>query len=107
MSVSSRLDGLARVEEAALEDDFGGDDGEEDSANEGVQPEEGEVDPVQTAAAGDPMFEDEAAYDNQPPDEIRDAKPAQDSKRDQQTAHEHVGEESCSQGVLGAPGDYE
>lgn len=69
--------------ERALKDHFGGDDGEENGADEGVQAEEGEVDPVQVALAGDPMFKDETAEDDDPADKIGDPKTAEEAKGDQ------------------------
>ena len=60
----------------ALEDDLGHGDREEDDADNRIQPKEGDIDPVQATAAGDPMLQDQAADDDHPADEVGDAKPA-------------------------------
>ena len=55
--------------EAALKNHLGGDDDEKNRADKRVEPEEREVDPVQTAAARNPVFQHEAADDDEPADE--------------------------------------
>src|ERR1035437_5181064 len=62
---------------AALKNHFRRHDDEKNRADKRVQPEESHVDPVQAAAARNPMFQREAAEYDEPADEIRDAEPAQ------------------------------
>jgi len=56
--------------ESALKNHFGGDDDEKNCADERVEAEEREVDPVQTAAARNPMFQHKATDDDQPANNI-------------------------------------
>src|SRR5208283_1875934 len=70
--------------EPALKNHLGGGDNQKHRADDGVEPEEREVDPVQTAAARDPVFQHETADDDEPANEIRDAEAAQQSEREQQ-----------------------
>lgn len=92
---------------SALKNHFGGDDDQKNRADERVQPEKSEIDPVQTAAARNPMFQHEAADDDEPADEIREAKPAQHAKRKQQSAHDHVREKRAGERIFLSPRDDE
>ena len=49
------------------------------------------------------MFKDETAEDDEPADEIGDAKAAKEAKGDQYSAHDHVGQKGGPQGVFRAP----
>src|ERR1035437_10065417 len=86
--------------EAAEKDDLGQDDDQEDGADDGVEAEEGKVDPVEAAAAGNPMFQHEAAHNDQPADKVGDAEFAEQPKGEQESAHHQVSHESGLQGVL-------
>src|ERR1035437_5275577 len=76
--------------EAALKNHFRRHDDEKNRADKRVEPEESHVDPVQAAAARDPMFQREAAEAAEPADEIRDAEMAEQPEREQHSAHRHV-----------------
>src|ERR1017187_1441831 len=76
--------------EAAPEYHFRRDHHEKHHAHERVEPEESHVDPVQAAAARDPVFQREAAENDEPADEIRDAEPAEEPKGQQKSAHDEM-----------------
>ena len=76
---------------------------QKNGAYDGVKTEERDVDPVQAAAAGNPMFQHQAADDDHPADEIRDAEPAEQTERQQQAAHDQVREKRRLQRVLLSP----
>src|ERR1035437_360781 len=92
---------------AALENHFRRHDHQKNPTNECIQPEERHVDPVQAAAARNPMFQREAAEDDEPADEIRDAEMAEQPEREQHSAYRHVREKRRLQSVLRPPRDDE
>ena len=89
--------------EAALKNDLSGDHAQKNRAHQRVEPKKGDVDPVQTASPRDPMFHHQAADDDDPADDVRDAEVAQETKRQQQSAHDEVRDERRAQGVLRPP----
>src|SRR2546421_12752564 len=72
---------------------------EKNGADGSVQAEEGDIDPIEAAPAGNPMFQDQATDDDKPADDVSDAKSAEQAEGEQQAAHEHMREESGLQGV--------
>src|ERR1022692_4495023 len=91
--------------ESALKNHFRDRDGEKNRAHQGIKSEEGDVDPIQAAASRDPMLEHEAADDDGPADEIRDAEAAEQSEGEEEAAHHHVGQKSGVQRVFRTPSE--
>src|SRR5215469_15545459 len=89
----------------SLKDDFSECYHKEDGADDGVQAEECDIDPVQASAPGNPMFQHEASDDNKPANEVSDAKAAEQSETQQQAAHDHVCQKRRLKRVGGAPGN--
>ena len=68
---------------APLKDDLSECYHKEDGADNGVQAEECDIDPVEAAPPGNPMFQHKAPDDNKPTNEVSDAKAAEQSKSQQ------------------------
>ena len=75
---------------SALENDFGNRDGKENAADDRVEAEESDVDPLETAPSGDPVFEHQATHNDEPADQVGDTESAEDAEKQQQTAHDQV-----------------
>jgi hypothetical protein len=73
---------LAQLE-SALKNHFRRDNDKKNRADKRVESEEREIDPVQTATTRNPMFQHKTTYYEKPANEIRDAKLAEQSKREQ------------------------
>ena len=86
-----------------MENHFGYRHGKKNGAHHGVQAEEGDVDPTEAATAGNPMFQHQTDNDDQPADEVGEAEVTEQSKAQQQSAHDHVREECGGQRVFRAP----
>src|SRR5438105_1370629 len=76
---------------------------QKDRAHDCVQSEKGHVDPVETAAAGDPMFQAEATHDEQPANDVGDAEAAEPAERKEQSTHKNMRQECRLQSVLRSP----
>src|ERR1039457_4085167 len=91
--------------ESALKNNLRRDDNQKNRTDQRVEAEEREVDPVQAAAARNPMFQHKAADNDQPANNICEAKMAEQSEREQQSAHDHVREKRGGQRVFRSPRD--
>ncbi len=74
-----------------------------DGAHHGIKAEEGDIDPIQTAPARNPVFQHEARHNDGPTHEVGDAKSAQQTEREEQAAHDEVREERGGERVLRSP----
>src|SRR5690242_4191919 len=81
--------------EPTAKDDFRDGHHEEHRAHDRIETKKSNVDPVQTATAGDPMFEQKTSKNQQPAHNVSNRAHAksQESEREQQSTHEHVGQE--------------
>src|SRR5215475_14444769 len=91
--------------EAPLKDDLSEGHRKEDGADDRVQAEECDIDPVQASAPGNPMFQHKASDDNKPADEVSDAKATEQAESQQQAAHDHVRKKRRLKRVSGSPGN--
>lgn len=89
----------------ALEDHLGNRHKEKDAADNGIQAKESHVNPLQASASGYPVFHHQAGNDNEPARQVSDSETTQQPEQQQKTAHKHVGQKRCFQGILGTPSD--
>src|SRR3954470_1253866 len=93
--------------ESTTEDNLADGHDEEHRADERVQAEERDVDPVEASSFGDEMFQHDAQHDDDPSDDEGEPESAQHPEGKQQAAHNHVSEECGLQSVLRPPGNYQ
>jgi hypothetical protein len=60
---------------------------QENRADKRVQPKKGHIYPVQTAATRNPMFQHQAAHNQQPTNNVNNTESTKQSEREQQSAH--------------------
>src|ERR1017187_8757263 len=89
--------------EPALKNYFDRNDDEKNHPHQRVQPEKGDVNPVQAAPPRNPVLHHETGDDDKPAEQIRDAKTTKKSEAEQQPAHHHVREKRRAQRVLRPP----